>query len=247
MAAVLGARPAVASHLSAAYLWELLRYRPETITVTTPTHRRAGRGFGIHCASLAPADRDERDGIPVTSVARTILDLAATAPRRLERILERAEELHLFDLAALDELLARATRHRGTGVLRDALCTYREDPAFTRSGLERRFLELVRSASLPLPAMNYNVAGFELDAYWETERFAVELDVFETHGTRAAFERDRSRDEELKLAGVELLRITGPRLDREPEVVVERLRVLLARRRRERGVRPRGGDARGSS
>ena len=64
--------------------------------------------------------------------------------------------------------------------------------------------------------MNFNVAGFELDAYWERERFAVELDVYETHGSRAAFERDRLRQEDLKLIGVEMTRVTGPRLDREP-------------------------------
>ena len=71
--------------------------------------------------------------------------------------------------------------------------------------------------------MNFNVAGYELDAYWEAERFAVELDVFETHGTRAAFERDRLRQEDLKLIGVEMIRVTGPRLDREPEAVIERV------------------------
>ena len=65
--------------------------------------------------------------------------------------------------------------------------------------------------------MNFNVAGYELDAYWEPERFAVELDVYETHGSRAAFERDRLRQEDLKLIGVEMIRVTGPRLEREPE------------------------------
>jgi very-short-patch-repair endonuclease len=81
--------------------------------------------------------------------------------------------------------------------------------------------------------MNFNVGGFELDAFWVAERFAVELDVYETHGGRAAFERDRLRQEELKLAGVEMIRVTGARLDREPQRVVERLATLLSRRRRE--------------
>jgi very-short-patch-repair endonuclease len=84
--------------------------------------------------------------------------------------------------------------------------------------------------------MNYNEAGFELDAYWPELRFAVELDVYATHGTRAAFERDRLRHEELKLAGVESIRVTGPRLDREPGRVMESLAALLARRRRELGI-----------
>jgi hypothetical protein len=90
--------------------------------------------------------------------------------------------------------------HPGAGKLRRALSIYREDPAFVRSTVEGRFLELAKAAGLPRPAMNFNVAGFELDAYWKRERFAVELDVYETHGTRGAFERDRlrQRQEDLK-------------------------------------------------
>jgi very-short-patch-repair endonuclease len=84
--------------------------------------------------------------------------------------------------------------------------------------------------------MNFNVAGFELDAYWPDLRFAVELDVFETHGSRAAFERDHLRHEELKLVGIEMLRITAPRLKREPQAVLGNLAVLLSRRRHELGV-----------
>lgn len=92
---------------------------------------------------------------------------------------------------------------------------------------------MVREVGLPLPAMNFNVAGLELDAYWERERFAVELDAFETHGTRAAFERDRIRADDLLAIGVEMIRVTGPRLRREPEAVIRRVGDHLARRRRE--------------
>jgi very-short-patch-repair endonuclease len=83
--------------------------------------------------------------------------------------------------------------------------------------------------------MNLNVAGYELDAYWERERFVVELDVYETHGSHAAFERDRLRQEDLKPKGVEMIRVTGPRLDREPEATIERVAAHLAQRRRELG------------
>jgi hypothetical protein len=93
--------------------------------------------------------------------------------------------------------------------------------------LERRFLALVQKAGLPRPATGFNECGFELDVYWPEHRFAVELDVFETHGTRAAFERDRLRQEELKLAGIEMVRITGNRLNREPYEVIRRLVRLL--------------------
>lgn len=232
LAAVLACAPAYASHASAGWIWGLLRYAPEWIDVTARTKRHSKATVRLHHGRLNSRDCTEREGIPVTSLARTQLDLAATFPaRRIERVLERSEELGLFDLTATEELLSRLPHHRGAKPLREALAIYRPDPTFTRSGVEERFVELVKAAGLPVPAMNCNVVGLELDAYWEAERFAVELDVYETHGTRAAFERDRLRQEDLLLAGIEMDRITGPRLKREPERVMERLGRLLAQRR----------------
>lgn len=136
----------------------------------------------------------------MTGLARTKLDLAAVLPpESLEKVLERSEERQLFDLHAIDEVLARYAHHPGAGSLWRALSIYTDDPAVTRS-----LLALVRAAGLPEPAMNFVVAGFELDAYWERERFAVEM-----------------------------IRVTGPRLRREPEAVIRRLGEHLARRRRE--------------
>jgi very-short-patch-repair endonuclease len=227
--------PAVASHGSAAYLWGIYRYAPGAIDVTAPIRRRAKRPFRVHFSSiLATEDRGEREGIPVTSLPRTLLDLAIRSrPDQLERLLERAEELDLLDVAAVEALLDRAGGHRGRGRLRRALALYQPDPAFTRSRFEKRFRRLVRAAGLPDPSMNFNVGGYELDAYWPELRFAVELDLFETHGSRAAFERDRLRQEELKLLGIEMIRVTKPRLDREPKEVIRNLATLLERRRSE--------------
>ena len=227
--------PAVASHGSAAYLWGLYRYAPETIDVTAPIRRRAKRRFRVHFSSILFAeDRGEREGIPVTSVPRTLLDLAIRAqPHQLDRLLERAEEIDLLDVVAVETLLDRAGGHRGRGRLRRALALYRPDPTFTRSRFERLFRRRVKAAELSFPSMNLNVEGYELDAYWPDLHFAVELDLFETHGTRAAFERDRLRQEELKLLGIEMIRITRPRLLREPDAVLANLAALLARRRRE--------------
>jgi hypothetical protein len=158
--------------------------------VTAPTTRRSKRSFVVHAADLPAQDRGAPDGIPATAVPRTTLDLAArVSPVGLERILERAEEQRLFDLLALDELLGRTAGHPGHGALRRALDIYRPEPAFRRSTLEMRFLELVCGAGLPEPAMNYNVSGLEVDAYWEAERFVVELDAYETHGSHAAARR----------------------------------------------------------
>jgi very-short-patch-repair endonuclease len=227
--------PAVASHGSAAYLWGLYRYAPETIDVTAPIRRRAKRRFRVHFSSILVAeDRGECEGIPVTSVPRTLLDLAIRArPHQLDRLLERAEELDLLDVTPIESLLDRAGGHRGRGRLRHALALYQPDLAFTRSRFEKSFRNHVRDAGLAVPSMNYNVEGYEVDAYWPDLRFAVELDLYETHATRAAFERDHLRQEELKVLGVEMIRITRPRFQREPETVFRNLATLLERRRRE--------------
>jgi very-short-patch-repair endonuclease len=243
-AAVLGAEanevdevvwPAVASHGSAAYLWGIYRYAPERIDVTAPIRRRAKREFVVHFSSiLAPEDRGEREGVPVTSVPRLLMDLAIRSrPRQLDRLLERTEELGLFDLHALQDVLDRAGGHRGRGRLRRALALYQPDPSFTRSRFEKEFRQRVRRAGISAPSMNFNAHGYELDAYWPDLRFAVELDLFETHGSRAAFERDRLRQEELKLLGIESIRITRPRLQREPGAVLRNLATLLERRHAE--------------
>lgn len=142
----------------------------------------------------------------MTAVPRTLLDLAAAVKfELLEKLLERSEEKGVFDLRAVEDLLARTVGHHGHKRLRRAISLYRPT-SFTRSGLEKRFLELVIEAELPQPHTNYVEHGFELDFYWREHRFVVELDVFETHGTRAAFER-------------------------EPEKVIRRVARLLEQRR----------------
>jgi hypothetical protein len=245
LAAVLGAGPgSLLSHGSAAWLWGLGPRTPLPLTVTTPDHRRTRPRIRLHHARcLAKEDRALREGIPVTALPRTLLDLAATVPvKRLRKTIERAEELKLFDLGPVESVLARNVGHRGSGRLRDALALYRP-ASLTRSGLEERFLDLVLQAGLPRPSTNFTELGLELDAYWPEHRFAVELDAFETHGSREAFERDRIRQEELKLAGIEMIRVTEARLEREPDEVIRRVALLLrgrggrtdSRRRRRRG------------
>jgi very-short-patch-repair endonuclease len=166
----------------------------------------------------------------VTNLPRTLLDVAATVRFDwLEKMVERSEDLGFFDLRAVEDLLARTVGHHGHGRLRRAISLYKPS-SFTRSELEKRFLALCLEAGLPQPRTNYVEQGFELDCYWPEFRFAVELDVFETHGTRAAFERDRKRQEDLLLAGITMTRVTGPRLEREPEEVMARIARLLRQR-----------------
>jgi len=234
LAAVLASPPSVASHVTAAWLWGILRTRPGTFHLTAPSRRRSKPGIVLHSADLPEIDITELDGIPATSLPRTLLDLAPMLPaERLAKVLRRAEERRALDLGPIDVLLRRSGGHRGAPRLRAALDIYRDEPAFTRSGLEDRFLELVKAAKLPLPSMNFVVEGFELDAYWERERFVVELDVYETHGSHDAFERDRLRQDDLLLIGVEMIRVTGPRLRREPAATIDRVAAHLERRRRE--------------
>jgi predicted transcriptional regulator of viral defense system len=231
MAAVLASYPSVASHWSAAWIWGLLTRRPGTLHVTCPNSRRAKRPFVTHTADLPAVDRRTRDGIPVTSLARTILDISVGArPKTIARYIERADEAKTFDLREMRALLDLCKGHQGAASVRATLDAYRPERQFTRSELERRFLQLVRDSGLPEPAMNHFVAGHELDAYWEDSRFAVELDAYSTHGSRLSFEADRLRDDELLLAGIEVIRVTGPRLEREPQAVVTSLRRHLARR-----------------
>jgi predicted transcriptional regulator of viral defense system/very-short-patch-repair endonuclease len=238
MAAVLANAPAVASHQTAAWIWELRRWRPGRFDLTAPTRRHRREPNVVHFALLRPDDIAVVEGIPVTSVARTVLDLAPDEPTRtLQQMMDRAEERNTFDLRRFDCLLARAGGHPGRVKLRHALDTFKPEQAVLRSDLERRFRDLVLAAGLPRPATNVFVAGYELDAYWEAEGFAVELDAYATHGSEHSFEADREREDDLLLAGIEMIRVTATRLDREPRETIARVAAHLERRRRAGGAR----------
>ncbi len=229
---------ALLSHRSAAWLWGLTtRWRPVVeVTAASPVETRYA--IKVHSArALQLEDRAAFERIPVTAIPRTLLDFAAVDPRFIGAAIERAYRRDLLDLDAIDRLLIRSRGFRGVARLREAVEIYRIK-AFTRSRLERRFLAMVRHAGLRQPSMNLFVGGFELDAYWPLERFAVELDTYDHHGDPVAFEADRLRQEDLKLAGIETVRLTGARLDREPDAVVVRLRRLLAQRRQQLGLPP---------
>lgn len=187
LAAVLACgRGALLSHYSAGWLWGIAKVSPEPFHVTTSIWRTPRPPLHLHQSLvLASEDRALREGIPVTSLSRTLLDLAAMARFDwLERIVERSEELELFDLRGVEDLLVRTAGHPGHARLRRAIALY-QPTSFTRSGLERRFLELCLEAGLPQPHTNYVEEGFELDAYWPEFRFAVELDVFGSATERA--------------------------------------------------------------
>lgn len=235
MAAVLARPGAVASHRTAAWVHGLLRSRPGTIHVTAPTRQRAKRDFVVHFARLDCDDVMTVDGIPVTSPARTVLDLAADESP--ERLLRRAEEREVLDRRRFEALLARTVGHRGNAHLAAALRLYKPEAATLRSDLEKRFRDLVLAAGLPRPQTNVVVEGYELDCYWEAEGFAVELDTYATHGSPTSFERDPKRLDDLLLVGIEAIRVTDVRLEREPRQTIARVADHLARRRATVGPR----------
>jgi hypothetical protein len=234
LAAVSACGPgAVLSHYSAAWLWGLISTQPTPVHVTTPIPRKPRPLVIIHHSrTLTEEDRGMEEEIPVTSIPRTLLDLAPLVRfSQLRRALKRSEELKLFDLPAVLSVLDRNKGHRGNKPLRRALALY-EPPRFTRSQTEDYFVALVESAGLPRPATNWVEAGHEIDVYWPELRFGVEIDTFATHGTHQSFEDDRVRREDLKLAGIEMTQVTDKRLEREPDRVVDRVARLLEQRRR---------------
>ena len=234
MAAVLACGPGAAlSHHSAGANFAIRPTARDRVDVTVPSRgRRQRAGIHIHCVRrLDPADVTKHRGIPTTSVARTLLDLAEVLPStQLDRAREAAARLELLDIRSIEDVLARSNGHRGAGRLRRTLADNHD--ADVRSDLEARFLDLCREAGLPLPATNVLVEGFLVDALWRNERLIVELDGYAYHRTRAAFERDRRRDATLTTAGYRILRFTHLMLERERARVVATLRSFLVAPRR---------------
>lgn len=228
---------AVLSHGSAAWLWGLAPTAPREAEVTVAARGNRRPGLRVHRVwSLADEERTTYEDLPVTSVARTLLDLAGTSSGRgLSRVVDRARRRGKLDLAAIDHALARRPGSFVTKRLEDVLRLYQQ-PVFDRARSELLFLDAIHDVGLSPPKINCRVEKREIDAYWEAERFAVEVDGWETHGGREAFESDRLRQEDLKLAGIDSIRITAGRIEQEPKVVARRLKLLLTRRRAELGL-----------
>ena len=188
-----------------------------------------------HC-SLVPPDEigfhEDYPGIPVTSVPRTIFDNAASGDADLvESLLRESEHKRLYDSLSLPDLLDRYPHRRGSRLVRLALDRVAEAPGHTESPLEEVFLPFLRAHGLPIPRLNeWIVLGdkrYRVDCRWPGTREIVELDGWETHGTRAAFRENRERDRRLRVAGYGLTRITWSQLDREPAQVADDLRALV--------------------
>jgi hypothetical protein len=233
LAAVLAAGPgAVLSHREAAAVHALRPASRTTVDVTVAGQRRAP-GVQVHrVARLTADDVAVVDGIPVTSIARTLVDLAAVLPARaLAKALEEAERSNRFDLRAIEAALAR-TRGRnggGHGAIRAALSALaRSGTTVTRSRLEERFLRLIDVHGLPRPSANAWTHRMEVDAAWPAARLVVELDGWDAHRTRDAFQRDRTRSNDLQAEGWTVLRFTHADVVHTPAETAARIARALA-------------------
>ena len=232
MAAVLACGPAAAlGYRSAAALWNLRRTDGDAtdVVVATPGGRRRD-GIAIHRhPGITAAELTTHRGIPVTTPARTILDLAAFASdRRLKYALDQAELQELTDYPALDALARAHPGHRGSTRLRRLLQTYEAGTARTRSGLEIAFLELCQRHGLPRPLVNHALLpAHTVDFLFADQRVAVETDSWRWHRGRAAFERDRDRDAALAAIGYRTLRFTDRQIEHAPDTVARALASAL--------------------
>ncbi len=217
MAAVLACGDGAAlSHFSAAVLWAILDDRGQRIHVSAEKQRRC-RGIVVHHAPLA-GERVRRQGIVVTTPARTIVDLAdvVTNRRTLERAIDEADYLRLDWTDA-----APRRGRKGSGLLSSVLAVHEPGSTRTLSQFEEDFLAFCHDCGFPRPEVNYRIEGYVCDFVWERHRVIVETDGRQAHDTRRARERDPIRDAELQLAGWRVLRITWMRFLKEREAVAE--------------------------
>jgi very-short-patch-repair endonuclease len=236
MAAVLACGDeAVLSHRSAASLWGIWEDRRTKIDVTAPRRRgRNPRGIASHRdGSLMPADRTRWRGIPCTTVARTVLDLAGTLPiRHLRKVIAEAEVLRLLDHRELRRLIRRSRGRRGVARLRLLLDEIHPATKRSRSELERMFLRMCSRAGLPDPEVNMplEVGGwrYKPDFLWREAGLIVEADSRQFHDTDSAFLDDRRREQRLQLAGWRVSRCTWEQVEYEPRALAQTIRGLLA-------------------
>lgn len=230
MAAVLACGPgAMLSHDSAAAAWGLLEESARAVHVSIPA-AAVRRRPGIVVHRRTRLKREERCGIPLTTPADTLIDLAAThGPARLERAINEADRLDLVDPDALRRAVSASRPRPGVGVLGRVLD--RRTFALTDSELERRFLPLARGAGLPEPMTRCRVNGWRVDFFWPELALVVETDGLRYHRTPAEQARDRLRDQTHAAAGLTPLRFTHAQVRFEPRHVRSTLAAVAGRQR----------------
>jgi very-short-patch-repair endonuclease len=224
MAAVLSCAPnAALSHIDAGALWQITPVRRGPVHVSVEAgHPRGGRGIVVHRRRRLAVTHHM--GIPVTSLVRTLVDLAACIDRiDMEAAVNEADKLDLVTPEQLRSALGDAGRRHGLAALREVLD--RQTFTLTDSELERRFLPIAREAGLPPPQTGRWLNGYKVDFYWPQLGLVVETDGLRYHRTPAQQARDILRDHAHTAAGLKRLRFTYADVRYEPEYV----RATLAR------------------
>lgn len=237
MAAVLASGDgAVLSHASATALWGIWGSGAGETHVTVPRKTRSGRSIRRHFSSLPDDERAVVEGIPVTSAARAVLDLAAVkGEAAAESALREMEYVGIYGPVSLPALLARYPRHRGAPIVRACLERLADDPGGRiRSDLEELFLPFLDANQIPRPRLNFWLSvdddSFQVDCFWPEPRLMGELDGFKSHGTKRAFRKDRRRDRRLGARGYHVVRITEDQLLTEPRHLAADLLALIYNR-----------------
>jgi hypothetical protein len=229
-AALLSVRDgAVLSHHSAAALWAIGGADRNIHILVQGGFAGRRQGVRIHRTRLLDAqDIRIRDGLPVTSPARTLLDNAGrTSMRALEHMFTEAVTQNLVSPADLEDVIARGRGRSGCAALH-ALLDEEDDPAFTRSDGEKRMRALIREAGLPTPLGNAPLHGFEVDFYWPAHAVVVEIDSYGFHTSRWAYERDRRKDAALRSHGMPPLRFSRRQVRDEPLLVITQVAQAIA-------------------
>jgi very-short-patch-repair endonuclease len=217
---------ALASHRAAGKLWGVLR-GSQPLEVTGPRSREVGKGFTLHRSRLIhDEDRAHIDNIPVTSLARTLVDLADVLPEtRLADAVHEAEVQRLFDLTQVQRVLERLPGRRGRHKLIRVLTAYRDVQPFTRNRAERLVLQMCDEYGLPRPRTNTWVGSQEVDFYWPEAGLALEFDGGAVHRTTKAFHEDRKRDRALAARGIHVVRATAKD---EPPTLAKELKTIMS-------------------
>ena len=229
LAAVLAAGPgAVLSHESAADLWCIRDMARPLHVVSVPRHVRLP-SVETHHVTLPADEVTTVRGIPVTTVPRTILDLAAKRPEReIARLIHEAEVKRLWDRLSLWDLLERYPRRAGARTVRAALAD--RDPGVPKNVFEDAFLAFLDRHGLPRPEINvWLKAGtkwYEVDCLWREEHLIVELDGRAAHDTARSFESDRLKDRRLRVAGWDPIRVTWRQLHHQEAELARDLAAL---------------------
>jgi hypothetical protein len=230
MAAVLAGGPGAAlSHGSALTLWGIWRRWDRPFDVTVRLDRRP-QGVRVHRNRLERRDITRHHGIPVTRLARTLLDQAPhMTSKSLTRAVNDGRLTSAVSLADLCDVIRRYPSHRGRVRLEAVIGITSERP--TRSRFEDDFFAFSERYGLPQPQLNVMVCGYEVDALFTDEKVIVELDGWDYHSSRRSFEDDRERDADTTEAGFVTVRLTRRRFEGNPAREAQRLHGILDGRR----------------